>query len=117
RQQRRLALGALGEIADIDDQRRDVAVELLLVAQRGHPGAGALRGPGKVVAIEQRLVAALGILDLPDPDVRMPDRDILALGKSDAEQAPGAVEGGLDHVVEREIGFYGGVVEIGAALP
>ena len=41
RQQRRLAVGALGEIADIDDQRRDLAVELLLVAQRGHPGAGA----------------------------------------------------------------------------
>ena len=117
RQQRGLALGALGEIADIDDQRRDRAIELLLVAQRGHPGAGALRGPGEVVAIEQRLVAAARVLDLPDPDVGMPDRDILALGKGDAEQPVRAVEGGLDHVVEREIRLDRGIVEIGAALP
>jgi len=47
----------------------------------------------------------------------MPDRDIGALGESDAEQAGGAVEGGLDHVVEHQIGLDRGVVEIGAALP
>ena len=94
-----------------------VAVELLLVAQRGHPGAGALRGPGEVVAIEQRLVPPGAVLDLPDPHVRMPDRNILALGEGEAEQAGGAVEGGLDHVIEREIGLDRGVVEIGAALP
>ena len=117
RQQRGLAFGALGEIADIDDQGRDVAVELLLVAQRGHPGAGALRGPGEVVAIEQRLVLAGAVLDFPDPHVRMPDRNILALGEGQAEQAGGAVEGGIDHVVERQIGLDRGVVEIGPDLP
>ena len=74
RQQRRLATGAFGEVADIDDERGDFAVELLLVAQRGHPGARALRGPRKVIAIEQRLVLAVGIPDLPDPDVRVPER-------------------------------------------
>ena len=47
RQQRRLAVRALGEIADVDDQRHDLAVELLLVAQRGHPRAGALGGRAK----------------------------------------------------------------------
>ena len=47
----------------------------------------------------------------------MPDRDIPALGEADAEQAGGAVESRLDHVVEREIGLDRGVVEIGPALP
>ena len=117
RQQRGLGSGALGEIADIDDERRDLAVELLLVAQRGHPGAGALGRPGEVVAVEQRLVLAVTAPDLPDPDVGMPERDILALGEGDAEQAGGAVEGGLDHVVEHQIGLDRSVVEIGAALP
>jgi len=42
REQRGRTICAFGEIADIDDQGRDGAVELLLVAQRGHPGAGAL---------------------------------------------------------------------------
>ena len=46
----------------------------------------------------------------------MPDRDVLALGEGDPEQAGGAVEGGLDHVVEHQIGLDRGVVEIGAAL-
>src|SRR3984957_17489016 len=97
RQQRGLAVSSLGEVADIDDQGRDVAVELLLVAQRGHPGAG--------VAITQRLVLTRTVLDLPDPYVRMPDRNILALSEADAEKARRAVESGLDHVVEGEIGL------------
>src|ERR1700733_5323266 len=75
------------------------------IAQRGHPGPRALRGPCEIVAVEQRLVLAAGILDLPDPDVRMPDRNIGALREGDPEQAGGAVERGLDHVVERQIGF------------
>ena len=117
RQQGWLALGPLGEIADIDDQRRDIAVELLLVPQRGHPGARAFRGSGEVVAIEQRLMPALAVPDFPDPDVRMPDRDIPALGEAEAEQPACAVERGLDHVVERQIGLDRGVIKIGAALP
>src|SRR5712664_4926585 len=86
RQQRRLAIGAPGEIADIDDLRCDGAIELLLVAQRGHPRPRALRGPGEVVAIEQRLVLPCAVGYFPDPAVRMPDRDILALGEAEAEQ-------------------------------
>src|ERR1700723_307186 len=117
RQQRGLAVSSFGEVADIDDQGRDVAVELLLVAQRGHPGAGALRGPGEVVAIKQRLVLTRTVLDLPDPYVRMPNRNILALSEADAEKARRAVKSGLDHVVEGEIGLDRGVVEIGPDLP
>ena len=47
----------------------------------------------------------------------MPGRDILALGEGEAEQPVGAVEASVDHVVEREIGLDGGVVEIGPDLP
>ncbi len=46
----------------------------------------------------------------------MPHRDILALGEGEPEQAAGAIERRLDHVVEREIGLDGGVIEISAAL-
>src|SRR6202165_2315957 len=102
RQQRWLSVGASGEIADIDNQRRDGAIELLLVAQRGHPGTRTLRGPGEVVAIEQRLVASGAIADFPDPHIRVPDRNILPFREADAEQAGGAVEGGLDPAIERE---------------
>src|SRR3954468_13260770 len=67
-----------------------------------------------IVAVEQRLVLAVAIPDLPDPDVRMPDGNILALREGDAEQARCAVERGCDHIVEREVRLYRGVVEIGA---
>jgi hypothetical protein len=40
-EQRRLAVGGLGEIAHIDDQRANIAGELFLAPQRGHPGAAA----------------------------------------------------------------------------
>ena len=41
-EQRRLAVGGLGEIADVDDQRANVAGKLFLIAQRRHPGAALL---------------------------------------------------------------------------
>ena len=53
RQQRRLALGRLVEIAGVDDERNDLAAELLLIAERGHPGAAALARPGEEIAVEQ----------------------------------------------------------------
>src|SRR3954462_10823562 len=52
RQQRRLTIGTLGEIADVDDERRYRAVERLLIPQRRHPGPRTLRGPSEVVPIE-----------------------------------------------------------------
>ncbi len=58
-EQRRLAGGGLGEIADIDDDRVDIAGELFLVAQRGHPGARVLGGAGEIVADEQADMVAL----------------------------------------------------------
>ena len=42
----------------------------------------------------------------------MPDRDVLALGESNPEQPGGAVEGGVDHVVEHQIRLDRGVVEL-----
>ena len=80
-EQRRLAVGGLGEIADIDDQRADVAGELFLVAQRGHPGAAAFGRPGEIVAEEQPDLVAVAAAHLPDPHVGMPDRHVRALGK------------------------------------
>ncbi len=66
-QQRRLAAGGLGEIADIDDQRADVARKLFLIAQRGHPGAAALRGAREIIAEEQPDLVAVGVCAPPRP--------------------------------------------------
>ena len=46
----------------------------------------------------------------------MPHRNVLALGEANAEQTGGTVEGGLDHVIERQIRLDRGVVEIGSDL-
>ena len=116
-QKGRLAVGALGEIHHVDDQRLDVAVEFLLIAQRGHPGAAALRGPGEIIAEEQADLVAAGAAHLPDPDVGMPHRQLGAHGKAQAEQTLRGIERGLDHAVEVEIGLDRGLVEIAAPLP
>src|SRR5256885_353862 len=80
--------------------RGGLVVERLLVGQRGHLGAGLLGGPCEVVAVKERLVVTDADFRLPDADDGVPELVILALGEGDAEQAGGAVEGGLDHVVE-----------------
>src|SRR4029453_7603394 len=56
----------------------------------------------EVIQAPERFEFAVAALHFPDPDVRVPDRDVLALGEGDAEQARGAVEGRVDHVIERE---------------
>ena len=81
-EQHRLAFGRLGEVADIGDERTDIAGELLLIAQRGHPGAAALRGPGKIVAEEQTDLSAVTGAHRPDAHVGMPDRHVRALGEA-----------------------------------
>ena len=75
RQQRRLAFAGLGKIHDVDDQRPDIAAELFLVAQRGHPGAAVLRAAREIVAEEEPAMAPGGIAHLPYPHVVVPDRD------------------------------------------
>src|SRR3712207_8989593 len=45
---------AFGEIHHVDDDGADLARQLLLDAVRAHPRAAALRGPGKVIAEEDR---------------------------------------------------------------
>ena len=75
-EQRRLAGGGLGEVADIDDDRADIAGELFLVAQRGHPGARMLGGAGEIVADEQADVAARSVLDLPGARVGVIERHV-----------------------------------------
>ena len=57
-EQRRLALGGLGEVHHVDDDRADVAGELLLAAEAAHPGAAPLGGAGEIVAEEEADMAA-----------------------------------------------------------
>ena len=116
-EQRRLALRRLGEVHDIDDDRPDIAaIEPLLVAEAAHPGAAALRRAGEVVAHEQADEAAIPARNRPDPDIGVIERDVVDPGEAQPEEAGGGVEGGLDHLVELEIGLELGLVEIEAAL-
>ena len=114
REQRRLARARLGEVHHIDDKRALVAVELLLRAQRRHPGAAALGGASEIVAEEYSHVAAAGVGHFERAYVRVPDRDILALLKIQSEQAVCRRERRRDHVVEGQIGLELGVIEIAA---
>ncbi len=76
-QQRRLGPG---EVVVVDDDRRDLAVERLLVAIAAHPGARMLADAGEIVVEEKADVTALGVpyligadigmIELRDPDAR-----------------------------------------------
>src|SRR4051812_24953693 len=91
-QERRLGLG---EVRDVDDDRADIARELLLAAEDAHPGTAALRGPSEVVAEEQP--------DVPPPPPHLPGahvgvvaRRVLETREFKAEQAARGLERGLD---------------------
>src|SRR6516165_12139237 len=62
-------------------------------------------------------MAAGTVADLPDAYIGMIDRQVAALGESDAEQAPGGIEGSLHHIVEDEVRLYFGLVEVVLGLP
>ncbi len=103
-EQARLAGAAAGETHDVDDDRQDAAVELLLVAQRAHPGAAVLGVAGEIVADEQRDRRAVGAERRPGARVGVGERHVVARDEGDAEQAMGDVEGGGDHPFQRQIG-------------
>ncbi len=115
RQQRRLARRRLGEIADIEDDRPDIAGKLLLVAQRGHPGAAVLGAAREIVADEQADMAALGVLHLEGTGVGVIERH--GDGREgETEQPARGLEGGLDHLVELEVRLDFGFVQVVARL-
>ena len=117
RQQRRLAGRRLVEVHHVDDERADVAGELLLVAERRHPGAAALGRPREIVAEEQRRHGAPSASrHLPGAHVGMPDRDVGARLEAQAEQPVRGVERRLDHVVELEVRLDRRLVDVVARL-
>ena len=48
-QQRIITARRLGNIEHIDNDRPDIAIQLLLRAKGRHPGTTALRGAGKII--------------------------------------------------------------------
>ena len=62
-------------------------------------------------------MAALAVPHLPNLDIGMIDRQVGAGGKAQPEQAAGAVERRLHHVVEDEVRLHLGLVEIVSSLP
>ena len=111
RQQRRLTRRRLGEIADVEDDRTDVAAEFFLVAQRGHPGAGVLGAAREIIADEQADMTAGHVFHLEGARVRVIKRHIDGR-EAQAEQTPRGLEGGLHHLVELEIGLDLGLIQV-----
>ena len=72
RQQRRLALGRLGEVHHVVDDRARAAAEPVARLQTAHPGAGALRRAGEIVGEEDAAHRAVGVAHLEGAHVRMP---------------------------------------------
>ena len=105
RDQRLLALGALGAIEHVDDDRPHIlAVELRLRAKTRHPCAAALGRSREIVADEQSDMLAPRVGDIEGARFRIVEREIGALGKGQSEQVVRNVEGGANHGVEVEIG-------------
>jgi len=113
-QQRRFAFS---EIIVVDDDRSNRLVQGFLVAVAARPGARPLAGAGEIVVQKQACMDAGTVANLPDTDIRMIDRQVVALGEGNAEQAPGSVERGLNHIVEDEVRLYFGLVEVVFGLP
>jgi len=88
---------------DIDHQGMNIAHEPFLVAQRGHPGAAALRRTGEIVAEENAAMASRAVAHLPRSHVLMPDRHVVATLEGQAEEAARSVERGFDDSIELEI--------------
>src|SRR5262249_14143728 len=74
----------LGEVAGVDDERRDLAVEAFLVAERAHPGTAALGRACEIVAIKQRDMATV-LEHFPDANVGMIERYVAAFPERDSE--------------------------------
>ena len=107
---------AFAEIGIVGDDGNDIivffwAVQFLLVAEAGHPGAALLAGAGKVIAIEQPDHCA--ILDnLPQTHIGMIDRHVAALLERQTKQLLGSEEGCRDQIGQLEIRLHQGFVEL-----
>src|SRR5215813_402130 len=94
----------------------DIAPELFLVAQGGHPGAAVFRRAGEIVAEEQAAMAPRGVPHFPHPHVVMPDRNAVATLEGQAEEAVRGVERGLDDLLELEVRLDCRLVDVAARL-
>src|SRR5919108_1478928 len=94
----------------------NIAPELFLVAQLGHPGAAALRSTGEIVAEENATMTSRGVTHLPRSHVLMPDRHVVAALEGQAEEAARGVERGFDDSLELEIWLDRRFVDVAACL-
>ena len=115
-QQRGFAVGALGEIHHVDDQRADIAAQLFLLAQRGHPGAAMLGGPREIIAEEQRDMRPAASVTSHTRTSGCQTGMSVQLLEAQTEQPCRGVEGGLDDPVELQIGLGRRLIDIVQAL-
>ena len=76
---------AFCEVIVIDDDRRHYAVRAFLIAVAARPGARSLAWAGEIVVQKKSDMGAGPVPNLPDPHIKMIDRDVGALDKAEAE--------------------------------
>jgi hypothetical protein len=104
-EQRRTALRGLGKIHHVDDDRPDIAVEFLLRAEAGHPGAAAFGGAREIIAKKEGDMLAAAIADIEGANVGMVERQAVDFAELQSEQLRRGVERRVDHFVELQIGL------------
>ncbi len=101
--QRRLAIGRLGEVADVVDHRLGTG-QAVLLDEHVHPGAAGLGVTLEVVGVEQGQRGAVLVEHFVHLHVRVVGRNVGARLEGDAVQLGGGVEDAvLQHVVQFEV--------------
>ena len=112
-EQRRLSLGGLGIVANVEDEGY-LFPEVALLGKRAHPCATAFGGTTEVVVVEQGKCLAVFVDNLVHLHVGMIDGNVVPLLKLKSVDAMGGIEDTVDqYAVDVEIGldlFFGEVI-------
>lgn len=90
-EQRGLALGRLGVVADIEHHRLG-AGQAVLLDEHVHPGATALARALVVIGVEQGELLAVGVEHIEHAHIRMVDRQVVAFLEGQAVELVGSKE-------------------------
>src|ERR1700756_792700 len=107
---------AFYKVIVVYDDRCHCAFRAFLIAVAAGPRPRLLARTSEVIVQKQPDMSARRVANLPHSDIRMVDRDVLALDEDEAKQAARSIERSARYVVEHEIGLQLGLVEIVLSL-
>src|ERR1700730_1168156 len=98
-----LLLVTFGKIQNINDDRLNLAVEPLLLAEGIHPGSAALRWSCEIITDEQRDFASIARHNSPATRIPMVEGNVLAFTKGKAKETIRGEKRGCNHVFKLKI--------------